>query len=122
MVEDKRLKNCECLSCKHEKVECVDTLMDANIANKLSIHKNLCDSIHNLYKTKNFDYGDSMRPLFDEYGLTSFLVLFEIKLNRIKNLNKSYKPNHESLEDSLMDLANYALMALTEIKNRKEEK
>ena len=55
-----------------------------------------------------------MHPLFEEYGLTAFLVLFEIKINRIKSLQ--YKSSHyESLEDSLMDLANYSLIALTEI-------
>ena len=93
---------------------CSGEMMTAEQADKLRIHKELTDKIHHLYKTKNMAYGDSMHPLFEEYGLTAFLVLFEIKINRIKSLQ--YKSSHyESLEDSLMDLANYSLIALTEI-------
>lgn len=93
---------------------CSGEMMTAEQADKLRIHKELTDKIHHLYETKNMDYGDSMHPLFEEYGLTAFLVLFEIKINRIKSLQ--YKSSHyESLEDSLMDLANYSLIALTEI-------
>ena len=93
---------------------CSREMMTAEQADKLRIHKELTDKIHHLYETKNMDYGDSMHPLFEEYGLTAFLVLFEIKINRIKSLQ--YKSSHcESLEDSLMDLANYSLIALTEI-------
>lgn len=93
---------------------CSGEMMTAEQADKLRIHKELTDKIHHLYETKNMDYGDSMHPLFEEYGLTAFLVLFEIRINRIKSLQ--YKSSHyESLEDSLMDLANYSLIALTEI-------
>ena len=93
---------------------CSGEMMTAEQADKLRIHKELTDKIHHLYETKNMDYGDSMHPLFEEYGLTAFLVLFEIKINRIKSLQ--YKSSHyESLEDSLMGLANYSLIALTEI-------
>ena len=93
---------------------CSGEMKTAEQADKLRIHKELTDKIHHLYETKNMDYGDSMHPLFEEYGLTAFLVLFEIKINRIKSLQ--YKSSHyESLEDSLMDLANYSLIALTEI-------
>ena len=104
---------------------CSGEMMTAEQADKLRIHKELTDKIHHLYETKNMDYGDSMHPLFEEYGLTAFLVLFEIKINRIKSLQ--YKSSHyESLEDSLMDLANYSLIALTEIQqlnnNRNNEK
>ena len=93
---------------------CSGEMMTAEQVDKLRIHKELTDKIHHLYETKNMDYGDSMHPLFEEYGLTAFLVLFEIKINRIKSLQ--YKSSHyESLKDSLMDLANYSLIALTEI-------
>lgn len=60
-----------------------------------------------------------MHPLFNEYGLTAFLVLFEIKINRIKSLKDKSERNYESLEDSLADLANYALIAITEIRAKR---
>lgn len=87
------------------------------IEEKIRIHKEICDYLKNLYATKNADYGDSMHPLFEEYGLTAFLVMFEIKLNRIKSLQFKGKGHYESLEDSLLDLANYAMIAVTELRN-----
>ena len=85
---------------------------------KIKEHGKICDNIKELYKTKNADYGDSMHPLYEEYGLLSFLVLFGIKIQRIKTLMNN-KSHYESLEDSLLDLANYALIAVTELRAEK---
>lgn len=103
-------------------------LLDENVNKKLSTelqwkiaeHGRICEFIKDLYKTKNADYGDSMHPLFQEYGLTAFLVLFGTKIQRIKTLmTKDSKATYESLEDSLLDLANYALIAVTELRAEK---
>lgn len=104
---------------KHAKPE-----LSPDLQYKINEHGKLCDGLKNLYATKNADYGDSMHPLFEEYGLTAFLVLFGIKIQRIKNLKDKNSRNYESLEDSLLDLANYALIAVTEMKakNRDSEK
>lgn len=104
---------------KHAKPE-----LSPDLQYKINEHGKLCDGLKNLYATKNADYGDSMHPLFEEYGLTAFLVLFGIKIQRIKNLKDKDNRNYESLEDSLLDLANYALIAVTEMraKNRDSEK
>lgn len=88
------------------------------VERKIKMHGEICDYLKNLYKTKNEDYGDSMHPLFEEYGLTAFLVLFGIKISRIKSLQYR-KGNYESLEDSLLDLANYAMIAVTELRDMK---
>lgn len=87
---------------------------------KMQYHEEICNYIHDLYTKKNRDYGDSMHPLYEEYGLTAFMILFSTKINRIKSLIKcNDKPNYESIEDSLMDLANYAIIAVTELKAEK---
>lgn len=91
------------------------------IEEKIKMHKEICDYLKNLYATKNADYGDSMHPLFEEYGLTAFLVMFEIKMNRIKSLQYKGKGHYESLEDSLLDLANYAMIAVTELRYAKNK-
>ena len=74
-----------------------------------------------LYLKKNHDYGDSISKTFDEYGLTSFLVRMDDKMNRIKTLIKvgDASVTGEHIEDTLLDLANYAVLALTEIEYRK---
>lgn len=91
---------------------------------KLSYHKELCDKIHKLYEAKNSDYGDSVSNTYNKYGLVSFLVRMEDKLNRLYTLNKNdskLKVTDEKLEDTLLDLANYALIAIVEIKNSKTD-
>lgn len=96
-----------------------NSVISQEMSDKIHIHGELCDKLKHLYATKNADYGDSMHPLFKEYGMTAFLVMFSTKIQRIKSLQ--YKQNnYESMEDSLMDLANYALIALTELTTSKD--
>lgn len=105
--------------------ECADNLhksVSPEIAEKIKIHTDLCNQLQTLYATKNADYGDSMHPLYKEYGLTAFLVLFGIKIQRIKNLKDKDNRHYESIEDSLLDLANYALIAVTELRAENNKK
>ena len=85
-------------------------------ANKIKKHKLICEKLNKLYEAKNADYGDSFGKSYKEYGLTMSCIRLEDKLNRLKSLNfsKSAKVN-ESIEDTLMDLVNYAIMTLIEL-------
>lgn len=84
---------------------------------KIKVHQELLDNIHNLYVTKNHDYGDSVHETYLRYGLTSYLVRMEDKLNRARILdNADSKVKDEKLEDTLLDLANYAILAVLELK------
>ena len=56
------------------------------VERKIKEHSEICDYLKNLYKTKNADYGDSMHPLFNEYGLTAFLVMFDILFFSYKSI------------------------------------
>lgn len=89
---------------------------------KESIFMKYTDKMKDLYLKKNHDYGDSVSKTFDEYGLVSFLVRMDDKMNRIKTLNKIQDTavRGEKIEDTLLDLANYAILALTEIEFRKK--
>lgn len=84
---------------------------------KLDIHSNLCDGLKELYRTKNSDYGDSYAKVRDILP-NSILVRLHDKLGRVTQLmlNKEagQEVKDESIEDTLRDLANYALMELTE--------
>ena len=88
---------------------------------KESIFIKYINKMKDLYIKKNHDYGDSVSKTFDEYGLVSFLVRMDDKMNRIKTLNKIQDTavRGEKIEDTLLDLANYAILALTEIEFRK---
>lgn len=88
---------------------------------KIQLHKKLIDYLHNLYITKNADYGDSVHDTYIKYGLTSFLVRLEDKLNRARTLStKRALVNDEKIEDTLLDMANYAILAVIELRAQEE--
>lgn len=90
--------------------------------NNVEKHKELCNYLNDLYEKKNHDYGDSVHDTFVKYGLTSFLVRMEDKLNRARTLSqKEAKVNDEKITDTLLDLANYAIIATLELKNQNEK-
>lgn len=91
-----------------------------SIEEKIEVHKELLDSLHNLYIAKNRDYGDSVHDTYEKYGLVSFLVRLEDKLNRARTLSKQAAVvQDEKIEDTLMDMANYAILAVIELKGDK---
>lgn len=81
------------------------------------MHKDICDGLNKLYEDKNHDYGDSVHDTYNKYGITSFLVRMEDKLNRARTLTKTdRKVKNEKIEDTLLDLANYAILAVIELR------
>ena len=84
--------------------------------NKIERHQALLNYLHNLYITKNHDYGDSVHDTYLKYGITSFLVRMEDKMNRVRTLSqKNGLVNDEKIQDTLLDLANYAILAVLEL-------
>lgn len=74
-----------------------------------------------LYKAKNSDYGDSFGETYRDLGIISSVTRIVDKVNRLKSLTtKEQKVNDESIRDTLIDLANYAVMMIIEIENEKE--
>ena len=70
-----------------------------------------------LYNKKNDNYGNSYSKLFDDLGEIAGLVPLHNKLDRLTNLVKNPNSNHfESEEDTLKDLASYAIMMLVELR------
>lgn len=83
--------------------------------NKIDIHKRIAQALTALYERKNHDYGDSFGKSFLEYGMTMPCIRLEDKLNRLKSLTKAdAEVMDETIDDTLMDLANYAIMTLVE--------
>lgn len=83
---------------------------------KIERHKELLDNLHTLYVTKNHDYGDSVHDTYIKYGITSFLVRLEDKLNRARTISrKEQLVKDEKLVDTLLDMANYAILAVLEL-------
>ena len=84
---------------------------------KFAKHKEIVLGLNELYVSKNKDYGDSVHDTYTKYGLTSFLVRLEDKLNRVRTLSKQEaRVMDEKIEDTLLDMANYAILAVLELK------
>lgn len=86
--------------------------------------KSIVDEMYDIYIAKNSDYGSSVSDTYKDFGLVSFLVRMQDKMNRLKTLNnKESLVKDEKIEDTLLDLANYSILALIELRldNRKED-
>jgi hypothetical protein len=72
-----------------------------------------------VFKKKNADYGDA----FAKYGLIGVLVRIEDKIQRAVTIskNKVTLVDDETLKDTLLDLHNYAAMALILAEENKVE-
>jgi len=82
----------------------------------LEKHRELCDRIHDICVKKNHDYGNSVSDGYKEFGLISYIVRMTDKMSRIKTLmKKSQEVSDESIKDTLIDLANYCLLAVADM-------
>ena len=81
------------------------------------MHREICEEINDLYARKNHDYGDSFHQTFVEEGMAMVRIRLGDKFNRFKTLsrNEEQKVNDESIRDTLIDLANYAIMTVLEM-------
>ena len=87
------------------------------IPRNVKIHRDILNEIHNLYIRKNHDYGDSFHILYEEEGMAAVRIRLGDKLNRFKTLTKGAEQlvADEGVRDTLIDLANYAIMGIIEM-------
>lgn len=67
------------------------------------------------YRRKNADYGDSFGASLDKYGPVAAHVRMSDKINRLQSLvirKQEAQVKDESVADTFLDLACYAIMAL----------
>jgi hypothetical protein len=85
-----------------------------------------------VHEKKNEDYADVNNP-FSNFDVSEYLISqfnsdrdktfvwpIATKLARLSTLlNSKKEPNHESIEDTLIDIANYVLLWRSDLINRK---
>ena len=81
---------------------------------KVAEFRRIVNEMADLYEKKNQNYGDSFGKLYQDLGPVAGLVPLHNKLDRLTNLVKGDQNNFESIEDTLKDLACYAIMNLIE--------
>lgn len=86
-------------------------------------HLDICKEINDLYAKKNHDYGDSFHQTFVEEGFAMSRIRLSDKFNRFKTLSRGTEAavKDESIRDTLIDLANYAIMTVLEMDDAKRE-
>lgn len=97
-----------------------------NESKLIEVHLDICRELTETYSKKNRDYGDSFHETIQKFGFVAAYVRMDDKLNRAITLSKMWedapKVADESLEDTLMDLANYAIMTVMELRRARNEK
>lgn len=80
--------------------------------------KSICNELIDLQSKKNADYGDSFSKSMDEFGMTAALIPLSNKVNRLKKLvlKGDAQIRSESIDDTLRDLACYAIMTIINLK------
>lgn len=90
-------------------------------ADKVTMFADITKRMAEVYAAKNHDYGNSFSKSIEEFGLVAAAVRMNDKMERIKALVKGQENNRcvkdETIEDTLLDLANYAVMTLVELKS-----
>ena len=78
--------------------------------NRVEQLENIQTNARELFAKKNADYGDA----FAKYGLVGVIMRIEDKIQRLISINKSgiVLVSDEGLRDTLLDLHNYAAMAI----------
>lgn len=82
--------------------------------------KQIADSLCRLYEMKNRAYNNSFGDTYQKLGIISAVTRISDKYNRLCNLatNPDIDNLGESIEDTLRDLASYAIMTLIEMKKK----
>lgn len=81
--------------------------------------RDIQDSALDLFTRKNADYGDA----FAKYGVVGVLMRIEDKIQRALSITKNgvNLVKDEGIKDTLLDLHNYAAMALMLLEENKIE-
>lgn len=89
---------------------------------ELEYFKRKTEEMYEIFMGKRKDYGPTTTKTFEEYGIVAMLVRMEDKFGRLKRLSvRETVPHYESIEDTLMDLANYCIITLLEMAKQREK-
>lgn len=86
------------------------------IKDNLTRHAEVLHELMDIYEAKNTDYGDSFSKIYQKFGLLSTVIRLTDKINRLETLIQKEAMVNESIEDTLIDIANYSIMTVMEIR------
>lgn len=83
----------------------------------------ILEDMHTTLTSKNKDYGDSFAKLYRKFGLQYALIRQLEKTDRLDNLimgQEEAEVTNESVEDTIRDIAGYAILTLVTMEKEKE--
>ena len=105
----KNVQNMEKVKCSNKAQSYVDYFDD------------ILKEMSEVHQRKNADYGNNFHKRYEKYGFLTALLRLTDKMERLENIYEKgeIQVKDESVEDTLLDLANYAVMTIVELKNGK---
>ena len=91
--------------------------------NKGQQFKNICEEMLTTFERKNHDYGDSFTQTVDKFGYIASGIRMHDKLERFITLAQKDVSMmvDEPMRDTLLDLANYAIMTVMHIDDKTKQ-
>lgn len=94
------------------------TVISDNIQSFMDITTDMAKT----YAAKNHDYGNSFEQSCNKFGIIASVVRLGDKMNRIESLViKKAEVKDESIKDTLLDMANYAIMTVMWLNTQSKE-
>lgn len=92
---------------------------------KVIRHLKITKSLNQLYDFKGRDYGDSFGETYQKLGIISAITRISDKYNRLMSLatkpEEERKVKDESIQDTLLDMANYCIMTVIEMEAERND-
>lgn len=81
----------------------------------------ILEEMKEVHRKKNADYGNNFHKRYERWGFLTALLRLSDKMERLENIYEKgeIEVKDESVEDTLLDLANYAVMTIVELRNNK---
>lgn len=79
----------------------------------------IVEEMKDIHTKKNADYGNNFHKRFEKWGFLTALLRLSDKMERLENIYEKgeIQVKDESVYDTLIDLANYAVMTAVEVRN-----
>ena len=105
-----------------DKMDTIKTIKPEK-GDKTAKHMMICKQLNQTYQEKNADYGDSFSETYQKLGIISAVTRISDKTNRLISLAGKSEAERmvkdETLRDTLIDLAGYAVLTLLEMEEAK---
>lgn len=99
--------------------------MKTSCSETVKLTRKICSEIDTILIKKNEDYGDSFHSLFIQEGLAAPRIRLGDKYSRFCTLTRrgdeERKVKDESIRDTLLDMAGYAILTIAELDRAKEK-